>query len=198
MDELGGGSPGRLALMAMVMIGLFVAGLVVWAVVIFNRLIRLRNQVREGWSGIEVQLKRRHDLVPNLVRVVGAYQRHERELLEEVTAQRTAAVSANGPSEASGAERGLTEGIAGLLALVEAYPELKADGSFRDLHKTLVEIEDDLQYARRYYNGSVRDMNNVVESFPSLLVARAGGFGVNDYFEVENAVERVVPRVETE
>jgi LemA protein len=190
----GGGWAG---LILLAVCGLFVVVPVVWGVVTFNRLVRLRNQVREGWSGIEVQLKRRHDLVPNLVRVVSAYQRHERELLEEVTAQRSAAVSASGPSEATGAERGLTAGITRLLGLVEAYPDLKADSNFRELHKTLVEIEDDLQYARRYYNGSVRDLNNGVESFPSMLVARAGGFSEGDYFEVENAVERAAPRVET-
>lgn len=164
-----------------------------WAVWTFNRLVRGRNRLREGWSGIEVQLKRRWELVPNLVRCVEAYRKHERETLEAVTRHRAAASAARGVREASGAETALGRDLGNLLMLAEAYPQLKADANFRDLAKTLVEIEDDLQFARRYYNGCVREQNNLVEGFPSMLVARLAAFSAGDYFEVENASERAAP-----
>ncbi len=164
-----------------------------WAVWTYNRLVRLRNRLREGWSGIEVQLKRRWELVPNLVRVVDAYQKHERDTLEAVVRLRAEASSAKGVKESSGAETVLGRELGNLMLLAEAYPELKADENFRELAGNLVEIEDDLQFARRYYNGSVRDLNDLVEGFPSLLVARATGFSLGDFFEVENASERAAP-----
>jgi LemA protein len=167
-----------------------------WVVWAFNRLVRGRNQMREGWSGIEVQLKRRHDLVPGLVECVKGMRDHERELLEEVVRERSVARKAEGPAAAGGAESELGAGIGRLVALAEGYPELKADGQFRKLMEELVEIEDQIQFARRYYNGSVRDLNNLVESFPTNLVARAGGFRPGEYFEVEHVGER--HRVEVE
>lgn len=164
-----------------------------WALATYNRLVRLRNRLREGWSGIEVQLKRRWELVPNLVRCVEAYQKHEREVLEQVTRHRAAATSASGIPETNGAETVLGRDLGRLILLAEDYPELKADTQFRELASTLVEIEDALQYARRYYNGCARDQNNLVETFPSLLMARAAGFGPADFFEVENVAERTAP-----
>lgn len=164
-----------------------------WAVMSYNRLVRGRNRLREGWSAIEVQLKRRWELIPNLVRCVEAYRKHERTVLEEVTRHRAEASSARGIAEASGAETVLGRDIGRIMLLAEDYPDLKADSQFRDLATTLVEIEDALQYARRYYNGCARDQNNLVESFPSLLVARAGGFAKADFFEVENETERTAP-----
>ena len=146
--------------------------------------------MREGWSGIEVQLKRRHDLVPGLVECVKGMRDHEREVLEEVVRERTAAREAEGPAAAGGAESELGRGIGKLLAVAEGYPELQADEHFRTLMSELVEIEDQIQYARRYYNGSVRDLNNLVESFPSNLVAGVGGFVRGEFFEVENVGER--------
>ncbi len=167
----------------------------IWFVWTFNRFVRGRNRLREGWSGIEVQLKRRWDLVPNLVKCVDAYQKHERELLENVVRHRSEASAARDVREANGAETKLSRDLGSIFLLVEAYPELKADQNFRGLHETLVEIEDALQYARRYYNGCARDLNNLAEGFPSMIVARLFGFRAGDYFEIENATERMAPSV---
>ena len=170
--------------------GPLAAGWLIWA---YNGLVRARNQMREGWSGIEVQLKRRHDLVPSLVECVKGVQAHEAELLEAVSRERSAAQAASGAREAGGAEKTLGRDLGRVVALAEAYPELQADEAFRGLMKDLVEIEDQIQFSRRYYNGSVRDLNNAVESFPTNLLARAFGFGSADFFEVESASERIPP-----
>ena len=172
-----------------------------WVVLLYNRLVRQRNGLREAWSGIEVQLKRRHDLVPNLVKCVAAYQRHERELLEAVTehrAQAAASIIAAGDdlkTETGGAENELGRDIGKLVMLAEAYPELKADRQFLSLGKELIEIEDDLQYARRYYNGTARDLNNLVESFPGTFIAQPLGFRRADFFEVTSVSERIAPEI---
>jgi LemA protein len=170
--------------------------LAVGAVWLFNSAVRLRNRAREAFSGIDVQLKRRHDLVPNLVRTVGAYARHEREALEEVTRLRGAAEAANAIPERERSERGLSTGLDRLLALVERYPDLKADANFRRLQVDLVEIEDHLQYARRYYNGAVRDYNTRIEQLPASLLAGLLGWRALDLFQVTEAEERGAPRVE--
>ena len=167
---------------------------VVWA---YNMLVKARNQMREGWSGIEVQLKRRHELVPALVECVKGYQSHEGGLLEAVVRERTEAQAARGAGEVGGAEKVLGRDLGKIVALAEAYPDLKADKSFRGLMGDLVEIEDQIQYARRYYNGSVRDLNNAIESFPSNLVAGRFGFEAGDFFEVETASERLPPDLAT-
>lgn len=170
------------------------AGMVAaWLARAFNRLVRARNRMREGWSGIEVQIKRRHDLVPRLVETVKAYCAHERKVLEAVTRERGTAQAAKTPGEATRAEQSLGKGLGRIVALAEAYPELKADASFRDLMTRLVEIENEIQYARRYYNGSVRDLNNLIESFPTNLVARLFGFRPGEFFEVSIASERLAP-----
>ena len=171
-----------------------VGGMVLfWLIVLYNRLVKARNQLKEGWSGIEVQLKRRHDLIPALVECVKGYQRHERQLLEEVVRDRGLAQAASGAGEAGRAERALGRDLVRIVALAEQYPELKADEAFLGLMEDLVEIEDHLQYARRYYNGSVRDLNNVVESFPANLVAGGFGFKVTKFFEVDSIRERLPP-----
>lgn len=164
-----------------------------WLIWAYNKLVKARNQLKEGWSGIEVQLKRRHDLVPALVECVKGYQNHERELLESVTRERGEAGAASGPAEAGGAEQALGRDLGRIVALAEAYPELKADESFRGLMGKLVEIEDQIQYARRYYNGSARDLNNAIESFPTNVVAKMFRFVPAEYFEVANASERLPP-----
>ena len=161
----------------------------------YNRLVRRANLSREAWSGIDVQLKRRHDLVPNLVAVVRAYAKHEREVLESVTAARSEAGGGARPAERMRHENALTGRLKSLLALVESYPQLLADRSFSDLHAQLVEIEDQLQMARRYFNGCVRDYNICVESFPSNLVARLLAFERRDFFELASATERRAPEV---
>lgn len=177
---------------ALLGLGLLVGG---WAVVIFNRLVNHRNRMREGWSGVEVQLKRRHDLIPRLVKVVSAYGHHERGTLEGVMEARAGALAANGAGEAGAAERGLGADISCLLAVAEDYPDIKADAVFRDLMVKLVETEDALQYARRYYNGAVRELNNATGVFPANLVAGIFGFNEGEFFEVENGVEREAPKV---
>ncbi len=162
---------------------------------VFNRLIRLKNQVREAWSGVDVQLKRRHDLVPMLVDCVRGYQVHEKGLFDDLAQTRARALDARGAASASPVEQELGGRLRALVALAEAYPELKAGQNFSELSRNLVEIEDQLQYARRFYNGSVRDFNNLVESFPSRIVAGLCGFAPADFFEIESAVERKTPEV---
>lgn len=160
----------------------------------YNRLVRLRNQVEEAWAGIDVQLLRRYDLVPNLVATVKGYREHETRALERVTELRAHRDMPTG--RRGDRESGLSRSIARLFALAEAYPDLKASETFQQLHDSLVEIEDHLQYARRYYNGSARDNNNLVQGFPSLIVARLFGFREAEFFEIELASQRETPRLE--
>ena len=167
----------------------------VWLAYTYNRLVKHANLAREAWSGIDVQLKRRHDLVPNLVEVVRAYATHERQVLEGVTAARAEVGGERPPGELQQRENVLSGRLRSLLALAEAYPQLLANRSFADLHDQLVEIEDRLQMARRYYNGSVRDYNICVESFPSNLVARLLAFQRRQFFELASATERKSPEV---
>jgi LemA protein len=174
---------------------LLAVALAVGALWLFNSGVRLRNRAREGFSGVDVQLKRRHDLVPNLVRTVGAYAHHEREALEEVTRLRGAAERAGQVPERARSETGLREGLDRLFALVERYPELKADRNFRGLQDELVEVEDHLQYARRYYNGAVRDFNTHIEQFPGSVVAALCGWSVLPFFQVDGEAERESPHV---
>lgn len=165
-----------------------------WGIWTYNRLVRLRNQVNEAWAGIDVQLLRRYDLVPNLVATVKGYKAHETRALERVTELRA---NREMPTDRrADRESGLSRSIARLFALAEAYPDLKASESFQQLHESLVEIEDHLQYARRYYNGSVRDNNNVVEGFPSMIIARLFGFRQALFFEIELASRRDVPEID--
>jgi len=167
-----------------------------WLALAFNALVRARTLAREGWSGIDVQLRRRHDLVPNLVEAVRAYAGHEAETLARVTALR--GPGAAGPAavaEAARQEGELTLALGRLLAVAEAYPQLKADANFRQLCEQLGAVEDELQMARRYYNGAVRRLNIAVESFPSNIVARLFGFGVAEFFETQDEAVRAAPRV---
>lgn len=175
---------------------LVLAAVVVGFVFVFNRLVRLRNKVNESFAGIDVQLKRRHDLVPNLVQVVKAYAKHEQDTLEEVVEARSQASAADSMPDRERSEDGLSQSLGKLIALVERYPDLKADANFRKLHHDLVGIEDDLQYARRYYNGTVRDLNIQVEQFPSSLVAGLAGVRKRDFFEIEDPATRQTPQVD--
>jgi LemA protein len=164
-----------------------------WAAWTFNRLVKLRNQVNEAWAGIDVQLQRRYDLVPSLVATVKGYTSHESGVLERVTRLRG---SPQMPvPERADQESGLSRSIGRLFALAEDYPDLKASGGFQQLHRSLVEIEDQLQFARRYYNGSVRDNNNLAEGFPSMIIARAFGFRAANFFEIELAAQRKAPEI---
>jgi LemA protein len=169
-----------------------------WGVVLFNRLVRHMHLVKEAWSGIDVQLKRRSDLVPNLVDTVKGYAAHERGLFAEVTelrnqARALAGDDVKGRAQAEGA---LSLAVGKLLALAEAYPDLKASANFLELQKELSRIENDVQMARRYYNGAVRNLNTMVETVPSNIVARLTGFAQRAYFELADSSERAVPRVQ--
>jgi LemA protein len=172
-----------------------VAALAVYAVAVFNRLVRLRNLVREGWSGIDVQLRRRTDLVPNLVETVKAYAAHERSVLQEVTERRAGSIAASDVSGQANAERALTGSLNRLMALAEAYPQLKADQNFLELQRQLAEIEDQIQMARRYYNGAARNLNISIQSFPAVLLAGALGFKEQSFFELESRAEGNTPQV---
>ena len=175
---------------------LLVAGLVAWSVITYNMFVKYKNLMAEAWSGIDVQLKRRADLIPNLVEAVRAYAAHERGTLDAVAALRGAPDDAD-PKLRADCERAVTGGLKKLIALAEAYPDLKASRDFLDLQKNLASVEDQLQMARRYYNGAVRNYNIRAESVPGNLVAWLASFRPAEYFEVESAVEREAPHVET-
>ncbi|MHB2265439.1 LemA family protein [Aliihoeflea sp. PC F10.4] len=168
-----------------------------YAIAIYNALVRLRQMVREAWSGIDVQLKRRADLIPNLIETVKGYATHERGTLEEVTELRTRAQALPSDDVAGRAqvEGMLSQALGRLFAVAEAYPDLKANQNFAQLQTTLETIEGEIQMSRRYYNGSARDLNIKVESFPSNLVAGMFGFSKADYFEIDDPADRAVPQV---
>lgn len=170
---------------------------VLWGVFAYNRLVKYRQQVSEGWSGIDVQLKKRSNLIPSLVQVVKGYAAHEKSTLSEVTDLRAKCVSSAGSSvnQRGNVESGLASALTKLLFVAENYPDLKADSSFLDLQSTLTEVENDIEMARRYYNGAVRLMNVSVESFPSNLVARQFHFSRAEYFQLENPDDRQAPGV---
>ena len=167
-----------------------------YAILLYNKLVQSRNMVEEGWSGIDVQLKRRANLIPNLVETVKGYAAHEKGVLEEVTRARAGAASATGVDATRQAENVLTSALRQLFAVAEAYPDLKADENFQQLQSTLAEIEDDIQKSRRYYNGAVRRLNTRVELFPSNIVASQFRFEQADYFEIEDPQSREVPKVD--
>ncbi len=165
---------------------------VVFVILTYNNLVSLKNYIRESWSNIDTELKRRYDLIPNLVATVKGYAAHEREVLEQVTALRTRCVANNGtPGEQAADEGALVAAIKQLLVVVERYPDLKADAHFLALQKELVTTEDRIQAARRFYNGNVRDYRNQCETFPSSIVAGLFGFQPEGFFDVPPAVREV-------
>ena len=168
-----------------------------YGVMLYNRLVKNRQMVGEGWSGIDVQLKRRSNLIPNLLESVKGYMKHEKELLEEVTRLRTSAEAASGgtPGERGKAEGLLSAALGKLMAVVENYPDLKANQNFLDFQNALEDIEGEIQLSRRYYNGAARNNNIAVETFPSNLIAGQFGFSTAEYFEIEDADDRAVPKV---
>ncbi|ACU90714.1 LemA family protein [Desulfomicrobium baculatum] len=179
----------------LVVLALAVA-ILLWAILLYNGLVRMRNMVQEAWSGIDVQLKRRTDLIPNLVSTVKGYAEHEKGTLEEVIRLRGLAQNAHGVGETAQAQGLLGAALGKLFALAESYPELKANANFAQLQASLGEIEEQIQLARRYYNGAARNLNIAVESFPSNLVAGRFGFEKAEFFELESPSERAVPKVE--
>jgi LemA protein len=178
---------------------LLIAGIVLilvfYVISIYNRLIKLRTIVSEAWSGIDVQLKKRYDLIPNLLETVKGYASHERETFESVTKARNAAQSAQGVLDQQAAENNLNRSLMNLFAVAEQYPELKSNTNFLQMQQDLASIEQDIERSRRYYNGSVRDQNILIDSFPSNLVANNFGFQKSAFFELDNETERAVPKV---
>jgi LemA protein len=174
-----------------------VAAVVIYAIAIYNRLVSSRQMSEEAWSGIDVQLKRRADLVPNLVETVKGYASHERGVFEEVVELRNKAQAVPpGDVEARAkAESALSLGLGRLMAVAEAYPDLKASANFVELQNELANLESEIQMARRYYNGAVRNLNTMVESFPSNIVAGQFRFEKRQYFEIEEPGDRAVPKV---
>jgi LemA protein len=168
-----------------------------YVMVTYNGLVRVRQMVQEAWSGIDVQLKRRADLIPNLVETVKGYATHEKETLEQVTEMRTRAqaVPAGDIAGRAAAEGMLSQALGRLMAVAEAYPDLKANENFLDLQQQLATLEGEIQMARRYYNGSARELNVKVESFPSNVIANTFGFTKAEYFELENPADRERPDV---
>lgn len=180
----------------LVLIGVLICG---WVVYVYNGLVGLGRRAEGAWSDIDVQLKRRHDLVGSLVEAVKGYAHHEKNVLERVARARSRAEHAreDGRPEASGeAEAGLSNEVGHLVALAEAYPDLKASERFADLQRALTEVEDDLQNARRYYNAVVRDLNTRIQTFPNLVVARPLGFREREFFSIDDRAEAAPPRLE--
>lgn len=180
------------------MTGWIILGVVVlaalWAISIYNGLVRRKNLVQEGWSGIDVQLKRRADLIPNLVEAVKGYAAHERGTFDELTKLRSQTGTQDVAQRAQ-TEAAITAAIGKVMAVAENYPELKASANFQQLQGDLNNIEDQIQLARRYYNGTVRDYNVAIQQFPSSLIAGVGGFIAQPFFQIDNAADRDVPKV---
>ena len=174
---------------------LIIGTIVIVAVVMYNSLVRLRETADGAWADIDVQLKRRYDLIPNLVETVKGYASHEKETLESVVQARSNAMGAQGPAAKAQAEGMLAGALKSLFALSEAYPELQAAAGFRDLQGTLSEIEEQVAQARRYYNAVVRDFNTKTQTFPSVLIAKSFGFTEREFFEIAEA-EKAVPKVD--
>ena len=177
--------------LALILVVLLAA--VVW---IYNRLVQDRNQVLAAWSDIDVQLKRRHDLVPQLVDAVKAYADYEQATMKAVTEMRTQSEAAQHLPDKAAIEDAMEKAMHRLIVVAEDYPELKADQNFRQLQDELTDVEDHIQYARRFYNGAVRILNTRIQSFPHLLISRPLGFQAAEFFEVEDNAERQAPRAE--
>ena len=169
--------------------------LIVWAIALYNRFVQLRNRVDNAWAQIEVQLKRRRDLIPNLVETVKGYAAHERGTFEAVTQARAAAAGAQGPAATAAAEGMLSQALGRLFAVAEAYPDLKANQNFLDLQAQLKDTEDKIAISRQVYNDTVLTYNNAIQVFPGVLIAGPFGFQRREFFEIEDAADREVPTV---
>src|SRR5215831_1297474 len=167
----------------------------IWAVLLYNGLVRKRNRVDNAWAQVEVQLKRRHDLIPNLVETVKGYAAHERGTFDSVTQARAAATSAQGPAQAGQAEGVLGQALGRLFAVAEAYPDLKANQNFLDLQGQLRDTEDKIAISRQVYNDTVLTLNNAIQVFPAVLIAGALGFSKREFFQLDDAAERSAPQV---
>lgn len=187
-------SGGIIALIVVVVIALIV---VLWYVATRNGIIASRNRVEESWSGIDVQLKRRHDLIPNLVNTVKGYATHEQQVFEKVTQARADAMAtpSSNVEQTAAAEGQLNRAMADLRAVAENYPDLKATENFQQLSRNLSELEDEIQASRRIYNSNVQSYNTKIQQFPASIVANQGNFQEKEFFEIENAAERETPSV---
>ncbi len=184
------------AIVPLVVLGVIVLVPLIYGVVTYNTLVALRNYIRDAWGNVDTELKRRYDLIPNLVATVKGYAAHEKEVLDRVTQLRVQCMASQGrPEEQAVDENQLVAALQRMLAVVENYPQLKADQNFLQLQRELVNTEDRIQAARRFYNGNVRDYRNKCETFPSSLVAGVFGFEPQDYFQVPPSV-REVPNAE--
>lgn len=189
--------------MAGAALGLFLLGglgvvaliLVVWLIAIYNGLVGLRNRVKNAWSQIDVQLKRRHDLIPNLVETAKGYMTHENQTLENITKARNLAQNANGVGEQGKAEAGLSQAMSNFFVVVENYPDLKANENFLKLQEELTSTENKIGFARQFYNDETMQFNNKIEMFPSNIIAGMFNFKQSEFFEIEVEAEREVPKV---
>ncbi len=182
-------------MMALWIVIAVVVVIALWVMMSFNSLITLRTRVEEAWSDIEIQLKRRYDLIPNLVSTVQGYAAHEKGVFQAVTEARTKAMGATGMQDKAAAENQLSGTLKSLFAVAEAYPQLKANENFLDLQKNLTDTEDKIQYSRRFYNTNVRDFNIGIQIFPKNMIAGAFGFKKKDMFEITEAAQRETPQV---
>ena len=191
-----GGTSTALIVLIVLVIAAAILVFLVALIIIYNKLVRLRNTAEQAWSDVEVQLQRRHDLIPNLVETVKGYMTHERETLEAVTKARQMAVQVTGDvAKRAEAENMLTQTLRSLFAVAENYPQLKANENFLDLQQKLAEIEEQIQLARRYYNAVVRDLNNAIDMFPSNIVAKIFHFQHREYFELTEPEAEEAPEV---
>ena len=175
-----------------------IAAVALFLIAMYNRLVTLRQRVREAWSDIDVQLKRRYDLVPNLVETVKGYAAHEKTVFEDVTAARANAIAAGSsgtPEQRAQAENVLAGALRSVFAVAENYPQLQASQNFRDLQEQLTATEDKISFARRFYNGNVRDYNTSLQTFPTSVLAGMFGFAAEQYFELADTAEREAPKV---
>lgn len=179
----------------MIVILIVVVVATIYFIYAFNQLIQLRNLVNEAWSGIDVQLQKRYDLIPSIVEVVKAYALHEKSLFENIAILRHQGIQANNIKAQEVAEVGISKALGNLFVVVEGYPELKANQNFLELQLELSKVEDDLQRARRYYNGSVRNYNILIEQFPSMLVAKLANHKQSTFFDIANETEKNTPAI---
>jgi LemA protein len=175
---------------------IFTTVVILWFIITYNLFVRNKNHIKEAWSGIDVQLKRRHNLIPGLVETVKAYSTYERKLFNEITEKRSKSEQVQNLKDKAAAETDISGMLKNLFLVVEDYPDLKANVNFLDLQSQLTDIEDQLQYSRRYYNGTVRNYNIRVESFPGNIIAGIFGFKPEEFFEITLATERKTPKVE--
>ncbi len=173
-----------------------VVAVILWFVAIYNGLVKLKVRTNEAWSDIDVQLKRRYDLIPNLISTVKGYATHEKELFENVTKARANAMNAQNPEEKAGAENMLTGALKSLFAVSEAYPDLKANENFLELQRELSDTENKIQASRRFYNGNVRDLNTKIQIFPDSIVAGMLNIKKREFFEIDEPKEKETPKVE--